>query len=84
MWGGEQICKVPLDPLGCDTAHKCKIIIRTDSLEVEGNKQTSNTFLREMSSLGNKLCYGKEKIQASTTFRALYANHLERSDGSFF
>lgn len=44
---GGQIRKVLLDPLGCDLARKCEIIIRTDCLEVEGNKQTSNTFLKE-------------------------------------
>lgn len=30
MWDGEQICQVLLDPLGCDAAHKCEIIRRTD------------------------------------------------------
>lgn len=76
-----------LDPLGCDLARKCEIIIRTDCLEVEGNKQTSNTFLKEKRSLlkilGSKLYYRKQKIQAYATFRASYSSHLESSDGSF-
>lgn len=46
-WDGARSCKVPLDPLGCDAAHKCEIVTRTDCSEGEGNKQTSNTLLKE-------------------------------------
>lgn len=82
---GRQICQVLLDPLGCDAARKWEITMRTDCVEVEGNKQI-NVLRQEkrvhwhFQVMSDAL--ERQKPQVCSTFRALYSSHPGSSDAS--